>query len=141
MVAALGCWAGYTLGSVRIMARHSPLYVTGATMAIGAGLYILAAIPDVLRTSWATVSVLIWVLLVGSALLALCFGYVVWNAAVQRLGATQTAIYSNLVPLAAMVVAALWLREPMSPTKLAAAALIIGGVLLTRLQPRTRVAS
>lgn len=141
MVVALICWAAYTLGSARIMARHSPLYVTGVTLAIGTALYVASAVPDLLRTSWTGISALIWMLLVVSALLALCFGYVVWNAAVQRLGATHAAIYSNLVPLAAMIVATLWLHEPLTPTKFVAAGLIVGGVVLTRLQPRTPVAS
>jgi len=139
MVAALVCWAIYTLGSARIMARHSPLYVTGITMAIGTGVYAVGAIPDLLATHWADVRLATWILLVVSALMALCFGYVVWNAAVQRLGATHTAIYSNLVPLAALIVATLWLGEPLTPTKFAATGLIIGGVVLTRLQPRTPV--
>jgi drug/metabolite transporter (DMT)-like permease len=137
MVLAMGCWATYTLRSARIMARHSPLYVTGTTMAIGTVPYVVCAIPDLLATRWTAVTPMVWILCVLSALLALCFGYIVWNAAVQRLGATHTAIYGNLVPLAAMVVAALWLREPMTPTKLAAAALVVTGVVLTRLQPRT----
>jgi drug/metabolite transporter (DMT)-like permease len=141
MVVALVCWAAYTLGGVRIMARHSPLYVTGVTMAIGTVPYVICAIPWLIATRWADVSSIIWVLLVLSAFLALCFGYIVWNAAVQRLGATHTAIYSNLVPLAAMLVAALWLHEPMSPAKFVAAGLIIAGVVLTRLQPRMPVGS
>ncbi len=139
MVVALVCWAAYTLGGVRIMARHSPLYVTGVTLSIGTVPYAICAIPGLLATRWAEVSGMIWALLVLSALLALCFGYVVWNAAVQRLGATHTAIYSNLVPLAAMLVAALWLHEPMTPAKFVAAGLIIAGVVLTRLQPRLPV--
>ena len=48
---------------------------------------------------------------------------------------------SNLVPLAAMLVAALWLHEPMTPAKFVAVALIIAGVVLTRLQPRVPVGS
>jgi drug/metabolite transporter (DMT)-like permease len=141
MVAALACWAAYTLGSARIMARHSPLYVTGITMAIGTALYAVGAIPDLLTTRWADVRPMTWTLLVASALMALNFGYVVWNAAVQRLGAAHTAIYSNLVPLAALIVAATWLGEPLAPAKFAAAGLIVSGVVLTRLQPRTIVAS
>jgi len=141
MVAALGCWATYTLGSARVMARHSPLYVTGITMAIGTAVYALGAIPDLLSTPWAAVRPVTWMLLVVSALLALNFGYVVWNAAVQRLGAPHAAIYSNLVPLAALIVAATWLGEPLTPTKWAAAGFVIGGVVLTRLQPRTIVTS
>jgi drug/metabolite transporter (DMT)-like permease len=137
MVVALGCWAVYTLGSARVMARHSPLYVTGTTMAIGTVPYALLAMPGLLVTRWAAISPVVWTFLVLSALFALCFGYIVWNAAVQRLGATHTAVYGNLVPLAAMVVAALWLHEPMSAGKIAAAGLIVSGVVLTRLQPRT----
>jgi drug/metabolite transporter (DMT)-like permease len=141
MVVALACWATYTIGSARIMARHSPLYVTGTTMAIGSGLYAINAVPELLATRWTEVSGLTWGVLVGSALMALCFGYVVWNVAIQRLGATRTAIYSNLVPLVAMIVATLWLGEAMTPGKIAAAALVVGGVVLTRLQPRSAVAS
>ena len=141
MVAALLCWAIYTLGSARVMARHSPLYVTGITMAIGTAVYAVGAVPDLLTTDWATVRVMTWVLLVTSALMALCFGYVVWNAAVQQLGAAHTAIYSNLVPLAALIVAATWLGEPLAPAKFAAAGLIVCGVVLTRLQPKAIVAS
>ncbi len=140
MVLALICCAGYTLGSARIMARHSPVYVTGVTLALGTVLYGLAAIPDLADTNWGRISAPVWTMLVVSALLALCFGYVVWNVAVQRLGPTHAAIYSNLIPLAALVVAVLWLGEPVSPTRFAAAALIIGGVVLIRLQPRTPVA-
>jgi drug/metabolite transporter (DMT)-like permease len=140
MVVALVCWAAYTLGSARIMARHSPLYVTGTTLAIGTALYAATAVPDLLDTPWRAVSPSIWMWLVVSALLGLCFGYVVWNAAVQRLGAAHTAIYSNLVPLAAMLVASVWLREPITTMTIAAAALIVSGVVLTRLQPRTPVA-
>jgi drug/metabolite transporter (DMT)-like permease len=140
MVVALVCWAAYTLGSARIMARHSPLYVTGTTLAIGTALYAATAVPDLLDTPWRAVSPSIWMWLVVSALFGLCFGYVVWNAAVQRLGAAHTAIYSNLVPLAAMLVASVWLREPITSMTIVAAALIVSGVVLTRLQPRTPVA-
>ena len=35
IMASVGCWAAYTLGASRLIARHSPLYVTGMTMAIG----------------------------------------------------------------------------------------------------------
>ena len=124
MFVALICWAVYTLGSTRIMARHSPLYVTGVTMAIGTALYAVSAVPSLLLVRWSAVGATTWVLLVLSALLALCFGFIVWNAAVQRLGATHTVIYSNLVPLVAMIVAA---------------GLIVFGVVLTRLQARTPV--
>jgi drug/metabolite transporter (DMT)-like permease len=39
-----------------------------------------------------------------------------------------------------MLVASVWLREPITTMTIAAAALIVSGVVLTRLQPRTPVA-
>ena len=40
MLAAVFCWAIYTLGARHLMERHSPVGVTGVSMAIGASLYV-----------------------------------------------------------------------------------------------------
>ena len=56
---------------------------------------------------------------------------------VQRLGSARTAVYSNLVPVAALAAAALGLGESIGGLKLAGAALVIGGLLVTRLRATT----
>jgi drug/metabolite transporter (DMT)-like permease len=53
---------------------------------------------------------------------------------VQTIGSTRTAVYSNVTPIAAMVVAAIWLGEPMTIRKLAGAAAVIAGLAVTRLE-------
>ncbi len=126
------CWSAYTIGAGRLVRRHSALYVTGMTMAIGGGPYVLLALPGLVALDWARPAWWIWVALVLSALFALGVAYLIWYAAVQRIGATRTAIYSNVVPIVAMAVAALWLGEPVTRAKLLGAAAILGGVLLTR---------
>jgi drug/metabolite transporter (DMT)-like permease len=130
------CWAAYTLGAGRLMARHSPLYVTGMTMAIGAVPYVLLTVPAILRTNWAAARPVTWVMLVLSALLALNVAYLIWYIAVKRIGPARTSIYSNLVPIVAMGFAALLLGEPVSRAKLLGAAAVLGGVFLTRLKMR-----
>jgi drug/metabolite transporter (DMT)-like permease len=115
------------------MARHSPLYVTGRTMAIGAVPYVLLASPQLLRTEWASVSAWTWVALVLSTLLALCAAYLIWYAAVQQIGPARTSVYSNVVPIVAMTVAAVWLGEAITATKAIGAAAVLSGVFLTRL--------
>jgi drug/metabolite transporter (DMT)-like permease len=130
---SVACWTTYTLGAARLLKRHSPLYVTGMTMAIGAVPYVLLASPQILRMNWAGVSPWTWTALVLSALLALCLSYLIWYMAVQRIGPARTSIYSNLVPIVAIAVAALWLGEPLTPAKLTGAALVLTGVFLTRL--------
>jgi drug/metabolite transporter (DMT)-like permease len=60
--------------------------------------------------------------------------YVIWYSAVQKLGGSRTAVYSNITPLVAMVVAAIWLGEPLTLPKLAGAAAVIAGVAITKLE-------
>lgn len=132
VLVSVGCWAAYTLGAAELMKRHSPLYVTGVSMAIGAVPYLLLCLPAVLRVDWRHLSTFTLLALPLSALLALCVGYLIWYTGVQRLGPARTAIYSNVVPIAAMVIARVWLGEPIAGTKVAGAAAIVSGVLLTR---------
>jgi drug/metabolite transporter (DMT)-like permease len=77
-----------------------------------------------------------WLLLVYSAVFALVVAYLIWYTAVQRVGNTRTSIYSNVVPLVAMAVAAVALGEPITARKIAGAAGILSGVVFTRLELR-----
>jgi drug/metabolite transporter (DMT)-like permease len=136
IMVSVACWTTYTIAATRLVARHSPVYVTGTSMQIGAIPYFLIMLPQVLRVDWSHVGAWTWLSVVFSALFALCFGYSIWYAGVQRLGPTRTSTYSNLVPVVGMIVAALWLREAITPMKLAGAAAVIGGIFLTRLGRR-----
>jgi drug/metabolite transporter (DMT)-like permease len=62
--------------------------------------------------------------------------YIIWYTAVQQLGGSHTAIYSNVVPIVAMVVASLVLGEPTTSAKLIGTAAVLAGVAFTRLDPR-----
>jgi drug/metabolite transporter (DMT)-like permease len=132
VVISVCCWAAYTIGSVDLMKRHSPLYVTGMAMAIGGSLYALVMLPVVLRVDWWDLSAYTLWTLVLSAVFALCVSYLIWYAAVQRLGPARTSIYSNIVPVAGMVTARVWLGEAITPHKVVGAIAIVAGVLLTR---------
>jgi drug/metabolite transporter (DMT)-like permease len=134
ILGAMFCWAGYTVGSRSLLTRHSPLVVTGFTMTIGSALYAPLGVPSLLRLDWALVSWWAWVLLAYSAVFALVVAYVIWYTAVQRVGNSRTSIYSNVVPLVAMSVAAVVLGEPITPPKIAGAVAILAGVALTRLE-------
>ena len=70
-----------------------------------------------------------------SSLLALAFSYMIWYTAVQRIGSSRTAIYSNLTPIVAMIVAAIWLGEPIGAPQIIGAVTILSGVFITRLAP------
>ncbi len=136
ILGAMLCWALYTVGSRSLLTRYSPLVVTGLTMTIGSVLYAPFGVPSLLRLNWSSVSWWAWGLLVYSALFALVVAYLIWYTAVQQVGNSRTSIYSNVVPLVAMAVAALALGEPITARKVGGAFAILCGVALTRLDVR-----
>ena len=121
------------------MARMSPLVVTGYSMAIGCVFYLPFAWPAIRRVGWGSVSSHAWWAVALSAVFALCVAYMIWYTALERIGNTRTSVYSNMVPIAAMLVAWLWLGERIGPSKLAGAAAILIGVALTKIQAEAAV--
>jgi O-acetylserine/cysteine efflux transporter len=66
------------------------------------------------------------------------FGWAAWNALLTRYPTAQVAPLSLLVPVVTMLLSWSIIAEPMQAWKLAAAALIIGGVGLNQLWPNNR---
>jgi drug/metabolite transporter (DMT)-like permease len=134
------CWALFTFGGSRLMQRHSPLLVSGVTTAIGTVVYTVVALPSVLSVHWMSVGTFVWGTVAFSGLLSIAWSYLVWYAAIQRIGPARTSIYANMTPVVATAIATFWLREPLTMQKIAGAAAVLTGVVLTRLaRPSTAV--
>jgi drug/metabolite transporter (DMT)-like permease len=133
LMGAVVCWALYTIGARPLMARHSPVGVTALSMLIGTLVYIPLAAPNLVRVPWGAISAITWVKLVYSALFAICVAYTIWYAAVREIGSARTSVYSNLLPIIAMLTAYVWLHEPIGGAKIAGAAAVLAGVALTRI--------
>ncbi len=139
MFAAVCCWAAYTLGARELMTRHSPVGVTGLSMAIGTAIYVAVSFGHVRAVRWTSVSGATWLAILYSAVFALCISYTIWYAAVRAIGSSRTAVYSNLVPIGAMLTAVLFLGEPLGARKVAGAMAVLAGVALTRVGRPTLV--
>ena len=134
---AVWCWAWYTIGSRTLLAQYSPLQVSAYATLIGTMLFVPFGVPDLVSLNWGGVSAWAWGGLAASGVLALSVSHIIWYMGVQRLGSARTSIYSNLVPVAAMTVAATWLGEPIGWPKMAGAALVVGGLLLAHVDRAT----
>jgi drug/metabolite transporter (DMT)-like permease len=66
-------------------------------------------------------------------LLGIGLAYLLWYRAVERIGNNRTAVYSNLVPVAALITAWIWLGEVPTTLQLIGAAVILVGLTLARL--------
>lgn len=126
------CWAVYTLGARPLLARYSALRTTAVTMLLGTPFLILAALPALAAQRWATVTRAGWGGLLFSAVFAIVLSYWIWYSSVQRVGAARTGIYSNLVPVVAVIVAWLLRGEQIVALQALGAIAIVAGLWLTR---------
>jgi len=136
-ICGLFCWGAYTVGAKGLLDRHSPLEVTGYSMAIGSIPFIWLGLGQLANLAWKRVPADAWVALVFSATFALFVAYLIWYVAVQRIGNIRTAMYSNVTPIAALAFAVLWLGERLRTEEGVGAAAILTGMALTRLTAGT----
>ncbi len=136
MILAALCWAGYTVGSRKLILRYGALPVTAWTLWGGTAILTLIGIPDLLATDLLSLSPAVWGAVGFAGILSLGVSYLIWYRGVQRLGSARTAAYSNLVPVVALVIAWIALGEVPRPLQWAGAGVILGGVFLARFGAR-----
>lgn len=72
----------------------------------------------------------VWMILLASAILATGVGHMLYNSAIHQIGAGQTAIFNNLVPLFSLLAAAAFLGESITLAQIIGFILIVVGVVL-----------
>jgi drug/metabolite transporter (DMT)-like permease len=123
-------WASYTILSKPLVPRYGALRLT--TWAMGVGTLLIAPV-----TLAGTISDLDrltpsdWGWLAFLAFGCSTFAYAVWFYALGVLEASQVAVWVYLVPLVALVWAALVLSEPVTAFIAIGGAMVLGGVVLT----------
>lgn len=138
---AAACWAGGNITAKRANAKNVLTFVVWASGFAIAPLFALslmfegwqaigAGIANAGAADWAAVLWQAW----GNTL----FGFAAWAWLLARHPAATVAPMALLVPVFGMGTAAWWLGEPLPPWKLAAALLVMTGLALNVLWPRTR---
>jgi drug/metabolite transporter (DMT)-like permease len=136
LVTAL-CGAAYAVLAQRAFARYGALTVTTYAMVLGTLLLLPFGLAEGLvgilpRLDGQTVALLAFLGVFGGAL-----GFFLWTFALTRLTPTQVAVYINLNPLVAMVLAAALLSERLTVAFAAGFGLVLLGVLLVNWPKRT----
>ncbi|MCJ7579670.1 MAG: DMT family transporter [Candidatus Aminicenantes bacterium] len=126
------CWAVYTVFSLPLLKRISPLKLTLFTMVSGTAFFLPFCVKDMIQIPYSQISFKAWASLAFSGLFALSVCYVIWYASVKRVGNSRTAIYDNLVPIFTIFFAYFLLDERMSLLQGVGTLVILGGVYLTR---------
>jgi len=132
LLASTVCWSVYTVGSKQLMHSYGSMKATTVMMTSGTPLLLLICAPSLFRQDWSRVRPVAWAGLVYSGLFAIALAYLIWSYGVKKIGSTRTAIYSNITPIVALLVA--WPALGESPTlgQLAGAGVIFSGIYLVR---------
>jgi drug/metabolite transporter (DMT)-like permease len=117
------CFAIYTILGKPLVARYSPLQVTGGAM-IAAVIPLLFLIDGDLIAKLPTLPASVWLSIAFLSLLCTVFAFVVWFWALQQMEASQVSSFTYLVPLFGVSFSQVILGESITP------ALIIGGAVL-----------
>jgi drug/metabolite transporter (DMT)-like permease len=136
-LAAAACWASYTAFAAPVLRRHSPLVLTtwatigGTIVLIPPGLAQLVAPGTVGPEQAARIVPLVLAIAYSGVLAAALANVIVFNG-VRLLGPTRVITLQSFVPAMAVVLAFIFLGEPIRPAQVVGGLIIVLGVALTR---------
>ncbi|UCC72766.1 MAG: EamA family transporter [Gemmatimonadota bacterium] len=133
VLAAAAAWSAYTVGSSPLVRRYGALSVTAVTMWIGGLGLLVVSVPSFLAQDWSAVRPVSWLALFYSGAFAIALAYFIWYYSIRQIGNTRTAVYSNFIPVVALVIAWLTLGETPTWLQMLGAGAIVGGTILVRL--------
>jgi len=126
------CWTLYTILLQPFTKRIGVIQLSAITMVGGAVPLMIASTPALIATNWAGVGIGGWLALFYSSVISMVVAYFFWYRGLRVLGPTRTAVYANLQPIIALLVAWAFLSETPTIFQGVGAATIIAGVFLTR---------
>lgn len=135
------CWALYNVLLKPYTHRVDGMRIHALTMWSGTLLLGVVALPAMLETSWLSMSFAGWGAVLYSGLGALVLAYIFWYRGIRQIGPTRTAMYSNVQPAIALLVAWMLIDEVPTLWQIAGALLILIGVVLVRRSPDAAVSA
>jgi drug/metabolite transporter (DMT)-like permease len=125
------CWVLYTLFSRKVLKRHSSLTLSLATISIGTALLAPFALMEKgAFFEWEKVPFSAWIALAYLILFASALAFVVWNIGLQAVGPERASVFSNLIPVTALLLGMFLLAEQISARQVAGMVLILTSVWL-----------
>lgn len=129
---ASATWAAYSVLLKPLTHHVDGIQVSALTMLGGAVPLLLVASPALSRTEWTALPAQAWLSIAYSGIFALVIAYLIWYRGMKLIGPTRTAMYSNLQPIFAVLVAWAALGEVPTLAQGAGATAVMAGLLLTR---------
>jgi len=128
-------WSTYTVLLQPYTTRVHPLHLASITLASGATLMFFAALPGLMRLDFTQIAPSAWWALSYSTIFAMIIAYLLYYRGIRVIGPTRTAVYGNLQPVIAIIVAWVMLHEAPAFWQWIGTAFIMAGLLISRSAP------
>jgi drug/metabolite transporter (DMT)-like permease len=126
------CWTAYTIMLQPYTKRIDVIQLSAVTMVGGGVPLLVASMPALIATDWSAIRAGGWLALFYSSVISMGVAYFFWYRGLRVLGPTRSAVYTNLQPIIALLVAWAFIGEIPTPFQGIGAVTIIAGVFLTR---------
>ncbi len=133
LVAAMG-FGAYTVLSMRLLGRYSPLAVATYPILFGGPIVVLLSAPFFAGAGWGGVGAGAWAAVAFSAVFATAFAFSAWQRGVSRIGANRVLVYQYLISLTGVASGVVFFGEVLGAEKLVGGAVTLVGVYLARRQ-------
>ena len=124
----------YTVFSMPMLERHSPLAVATYPTLFGGPAILILSLPYLGDVEWGSLGLGPWAALVYSAILATAFAFAAWQRGISRIGANRVLVYQYLITLTGVTSGIVFFGESLSIEKIVGGAVILVGVYLARSQ-------
>lgn len=132
VILAVIAWAAYTILGKPMIQKYGALTTTTWALTIGTLQYLPFGAYFAARFDYSGVSTTGWLSLLYIAILTSVISYTIWYWALGRMEASKLAIFQNLQPIIAAVLAVVLVGETLGFDFYLGGALVITGVLLTQ---------
>jgi drug/metabolite transporter (DMT)-like permease len=133
LVAAMA-FGSYTVLSMPVLERHSPLAVATYSLLFGGLVVLLLSSPYLTGLEWGSVGIGAWAAVGFSAVFATAFSFSAWQTGVSRIGANRVLVYQYLITITGVASGIVFFSEVLGIEKLVGGAVILVGVYLARRQ-------
>ncbi len=134
VLGATVCWGSYTVLSLPLLKKYSPLVVAAYTMLFGGLATLPFAFPSFMDLDWEEMSVGVWAAVAYSTIFVAAFGFLAWQQGVSRIGVNKVLVYQYLITLVGVGSGIVLLGEGLGINKVIGGAIILFGVYLARRQ-------
>jgi drug/metabolite transporter (DMT)-like permease len=128
------CVGAYTVLSMPLLERHTPLAVATYPVLFGIPFLLLISSPQLLSLEWGSVGAGPWAAVAYSAVFATAFAFAAWQRGISRIGANRVLVYQYLITLTGVTSGVIFFGEDLTLDKILGGAIILLGVYLARRQ-------